>query len=55
MPTEFLEHINRSRELTFSNAGDYTVQSVIQFPGTNGLCADTSSLDITVLPRPEVR
>jgi PKD repeat protein len=39
---------------TFSNAGDYTVQSVIQFPGTNGLCADTSSLDITVLPRPEV-
>ncbi len=39
---------------TFSNPGDYTVQSVIQFPGTNGVCADTSSLDITVLPRPEV-
>ncbi|MGB2135684.1 MAG: PKD domain-containing protein, partial [Flavobacteriales bacterium] len=39
---------------TFSNPGDYTVQSVIQFPGTNGACADTSSIDITVLPRPEV-
>ena len=39
---------------TFSNPGDYTVQSMIQFPGTNGVCADTSSLDITVLPRPEV-
>ena len=39
---------------TFSNPGDYTVQSVIQFPGTNGVCADTSSLEITVLPRPEV-
>ena len=39
---------------TFSNPGDYTVQSVIQFPGTNGVCADTSSIDITVLPRPEV-
>ena len=39
---------------TFSNPGDYTVQSVIQFPGTNGACADTSSIEITVLPRPEV-
>ena len=39
---------------TFSNPGDYTVQSVIQFPGTNGVCADTSSIEITVLPRPEV-
>ena len=39
---------------TFSNPGEYSVQSVIQFPGTNGACADTSSLDITVLPRPEV-
>jgi PKD repeat protein len=39
---------------TFSNPGEYTVQSVIQFPGTNGACADTSSLDITILPRPEV-
>ena len=39
---------------TFSNPGDYTVQSAIQFPGTNGLCADTSSIEITVLPRPEV-
>ena len=39
---------------TFSNPGDYTVQSVIQFPSTNGACADTSSIDITVLPRPEV-
>ncbi len=39
---------------TFSNPGDYTVQSVIQLPGTGGTCADTSSIDITVLPRPEV-
>ena len=39
---------------TFSNPGDYTVQSVIQFPGTNGACADTSSIEVTVLPRPEV-
>ncbi|MEE3163408.1 MAG: PKD domain-containing protein [Bacteroidota bacterium] len=39
---------------TFSNPGDYTVQSVIQFPGTNGACADTSSIEIAVLPRPEV-
>ena len=39
---------------TFSNPGTYTVQSAIQFPGTNGLCADTTSMEITVLPRPDV-
>ena len=39
---------------TFSNPGEFTVQNVIQVPGSNGACTDTSSINVTVLPRPEV-
>ena len=52
--SNFLNTSTGHVSFTFSNPGDYTVQSVIQVPGTNGMCADTSSIDITVLPRPEV-
>ena len=39
---------------TFSNPGEYTIQNVIQVPGSNGACTDTSSVNVTVLPRPDV-
>lgn len=39
---------------TFQNPGQYTIQSVIQYAGTNGACTDTSSIEVTVLPKPVI-
>jgi len=52
--SNFLNTSTGHVSFTFSNPGDYTVQNVIQIAGSNGACTDTSSIQVTVLPRPEV-
>lgn len=52
--SNFLNTSTGHVSFTFQNPGTYEVQSVIAYPGTNGACTDTSSIEITVLPKPEI-
>ena len=52
--SNFLNTSTGHVSFTFQNPGTYEVQSVIAYPGTSGACADTSSIAINVLPKPEI-
>ena len=52
--SNFLNTSTGHVSFTYQNPGTYTVQSVIQYPGTDGACSDTSNVEITVLPKPDV-
>lgn len=50
--SNFLSTSTGHVSFTYQNPGTYTVQSVIQIPGSGGACADTSVMQVTVLPKP---